>query len=146
MARLLQAQLRRVGIEVRPVLLPLAEWMDRTVQRRDFDMVFQAGNQGPDPESLRFRFGSRGPAQIQGYASAAFDAAMAEGAATVDLGRRASAYFRAQEILAHDLPFAPLAEAVHIAIFRKQVSGLPQAEARGLVSLYDFSRVRVTPP
>ena len=146
MTRLIQAQLRQIGIEVRPVLLPIDEWMDRTIGRQDFDLLFQAGGQGPDPENLRFRFGSRGPAQILGYASDAFDAAVAEGAATVDLARRAQAYFRAQEILARDLPFAPLAEAVHIAVYRSEVSGLPQAEARGLVPLYDFSRVRVTPP
>ena len=36
----------------------------------------------------------------------------------------------AQEILAHDLPVAPLVEGVQLVVFRRQVHGLPQVEAR----------------
>jgi ABC-type transport system substrate-binding protein len=119
------------------------DWYRRTVQERDFDLTLVGGTHGPDPENLNFRFGSRSPTQFLGYSSAELDAALAEGARTVDLPRRARAYFRAQEILARDLPVAPLAEGVHVAVFRPGVRGLPQIEARGLVPPHDYSLVRL---
>jgi peptide/nickel transport system substrate-binding protein len=142
MAGLLRDQLRTVGIELRPVLLPPAELLERTLSRHDFDLAMIAGSEGPDPASLSGRFGSRGPIQIMGYNSPEFDAAVAEGARTIDPQRRAQAYFRAQAILARDLPVAPLVESVHLAIFRRGISGLPQVEARGLVPAYEYSLVR----
>jgi peptide/nickel transport system substrate-binding protein len=146
LAREVAAQFRAVGVGVRVVLLPHAAWLNRVVGRSDFDLTILGGNHGPDPENLNLRFGSRGASRFQGYASPAFDAAVAEGARTVDLARRARAYGRAQEILARDLPIAPLAETVRITVSRMEVTGLPQMEARGLVPPGDFSLVRVAPP
>jgi peptide/nickel transport system substrate-binding protein len=145
MGALIREQLGAAGLTVHVVGLPFAEWVDRTVRRHDFDLTIIAGSQGPDPENLSFRFGSRSPGQMLGYASPELDAAVAEGAASGDLERRARAYFRAQAILARDLPIAPLAEAVHVTVFRANVRGLPDTEARGLVPANDFSLVRVRP-
>lgn len=142
---LIRDQLAEVGLPVRLTLLPLNEWMDRVVRRHDFDLTLMAGSHGPDPENLSFRFGSRTAVPNLGYANPELDAALAAGSATVNLEQRARAYFRAQEILARDLPIAPLAEAVHVSVSRRHVRGLPQAEARGLVSANDFSLVRVRP-
>lgn len=144
-AEVLREQLRTVGIEVHPVLLPFDQVVKRVLTQHDFDLAMIAGNQGPDPAELSNRFGSHGPTQFMGYASPELDAVLAEGARALDLTTRARAYFRAQEILARDLPVAPLAEAVHLAIFRAEVHGLPQVEARGLVPLHDYSLVRVEP-
>jgi ABC-type transport system substrate-binding protein len=143
MAGLLRDQLRTVGIELRPVLLPPAQYLERILGRHDFDLALIAGGQGPDPESLATRFGSHGASQFMGYSSPDFDAAVAAGARTVDLPRRAQAYFRAQAILARDLPVAPLIEGVHVAIFRRGITGLPQVEARGLVPSDEYSLVRL---
>lgn len=143
LAREVAAQFRAVGVGVRVVLVPHTEWLDRTLGRSDFDLTILGGSHGPDPENLNLRFGSRGAFPFQGYASAAFDQAVAEGARTVDLARRTRAYARAQEILARDLPIAPLAEGVRITVCRVEVTGLPQTEARGLVPRGDFSLVRV---
>lgn len=143
MALLLRDQLRTVGLELRPVLVPPAQLLERILSRHDFDLALIAGSQGPDPDSLAVRFGSRGVTQFMGYASPELDAAVAEGARTVDLPRRARAYFRAQAILARDLPVAPLVESVHLAVFRRGITGLPQVEARGLVPINDYSLVRV---
>ena len=78
-----------------------------------------------------------------GYSSADFDAAVAEGARLTALEARAKAYFRAQEILAQDLPLAPLAENVQFIVTREAITGLAQGEARGLVTFQDFSLVKV---
>ena len=142
-ARLLVRQLAAVGIAVRPVLLPLDQVIERTAVRHDFDLALMRGSHGPDPENLNLRFGSRGPLQIMGYANPDLDASLAEGARSVDLTRRARAYFRVQEILAHDLPVAPLVEGVQVVVFRRRVRGLPQVEARGLVPTDDYSLVRL---
>ncbi len=142
-AQVLTRQLAAVGIAVRTVLLPLDQLLERTVGLHDFDLALMGGSQGPDPENLNLRFGSRGRLQFMGYESPRLDASLAEGARTVDLAERARAYFRAQEILAQDLPVAPLFEGVHLAIFRRRVHGLPQVEARGLVPADDYSLVRL---
>lgn len=142
---LLREQLRDIGLEVRLTTVPFSEWLDRVVHQQDFDLTLLSGSHGPDPENLSFRFGSRSPIRAFGYASPALDAALAEGARTLDLTRRANAYHRAQEILARDLPIAPLSEGVHFTVFRSNVSGLSYAEGRGLVPNHDFSLVRVRP-
>lgn len=145
MSGLLRDQLAEVGLAARVIPLPFNDWLDRVIQRRDFDLTLMSGAFGPDPENLSFRFGSRTARPNLGYASPELDAALAAGAATVDLERRARSYFRAQEILARDLPIAPLAEAVTVTVFSRRVRGLPPAEGRGLVPAHDFSLVRVRP-
>jgi peptide/nickel transport system substrate-binding protein len=151
MAELIRDDLGRVGLRVRVAAVPVAEWLERVVRRRDYDMTIIAGMQGPDPENLRLRFGSvssdasSGPGGVPGYSNPELDAALAEGASSVDLQQRARAYFRAQSILARDLPIAPIAEGVHMTVFRSHVRGLAHAEGRGLVPPNDFSLVRVRP-
>jgi peptide/nickel transport system substrate-binding protein len=142
-ARLLARQLAAIGIAVRPVILPLDQVIERTAVRHEFDLALMRGSHGPDPENLNLRFGARGPLQIMGYSNPDLDAALAEGARSIDLTRRARAYFHVQEILARDLPIAPLVEGVQLLVFRRRVRGLPQTEARGLVPTDDYSLVRV---
>jgi peptide/nickel transport system substrate-binding protein len=145
-ARVVADQLRAVGIAVRLTAVSNGGWIERAIRRHDFDLALVGGNQGPDPENLNSRFGSRGPAQFLGYGNPEFDAAVATGARTVDLAQRARAYFRAQEILARDLPVAPLAESVQVTVCRREVVGLPRLEGRGLVAEQEYSLVRVHRP
>jgi peptide/nickel transport system substrate-binding protein len=141
--QVLVRQLAAVGLRARLVLLPFDRFMERAVVRHDFDLALISGSQGPDPENLNVRFGARGPLQVMGYSSPDLEVALAEGSRTVDLAQRAAAYSRAQDILARDLPVAPLVEGVQLVIFRRHVRGLPQVEARGLVPTDDYSLVRV---
>lgn len=142
---LLRERLRDIGLAVRVTRKPFAEWMEQVARNQDFDLTILAGSHGPDPDNLSFRFGARSPFQGFGYRNPDLDAALEEGARTLDLSRRARAYFRVQEILARDLPIAPIAEAVHFAVFRSHVRGLAHAEGRGLVPPHDLSLVRVRP-
>lgn len=139
----IRRQLAPLGVRIELELLPPPTLFDKLLTERDFDLGLIAGNQGPDPVSLSTRFGSRGPAQFMGYSSPELDAALDAGAATVEIPERARAYFRAQEILARDLPILPLAEGVSLAIARPGVVGLPQTEARGLVAHHEYSLVRI---
>lgn len=144
-SEILVRQLAGVGVTVRPVLLPVDQILERAAVRQEFDLALLGGSQGPDPENLNLRFGPRGPLQIMGYSSPRLAAALAEGARSVDMAQRARAYFRAQDILAQDLPVLPLIEGVRLTIFHRRVRGLPQVEARGLVPADEYSLVRVEP-
>lgn len=143
MAREVARQLEAVGITVRVEVEPPDRWFARALRSHDFDLTILGGSQGPDPESLNLRFGSHGFSQVMGYESPELDGAVREGALEPDPARRAQAYFRAQEILSRDLPIAPLAEAIRIVVCRREVSGLAQAEGRGLVAAHDYSLVRL---
>ena len=137
------AELERIGFIVRanPVTPnTYVEWLGR---ERDFDAVILTGNQGPDPDTLSARFGSAGSMQIMGYTNRDLDAVLARGREEADPAARAGAYFRAQEILAADLPIAPLYEAVRVSAFREGVRGLPFEDARGLTADYTFNLVRL---
>lgn len=142
---LLGEQLAGVGLKVRVTPLPFHAWMDRIVRDRDFDLTLMSGTHGPDPENLSFRFNSRRAFPNLGYVNPELDAVLEAGAASMDLEERARSYYKAQEILAHDLPIAPLAEAVTVSVFGRNVRGLALAEGRGLVTQQDFSLVRVRP-
>lgn len=136
-------QLRAAGLRVRIDAVPAKEFFERLLRTRDFDMALTAGSQGPDPDNLAARFGSTGSQQFMGYSNPELDARLAEGARQSDVVLRARAYFRAQEILAADLPIAPLTETVRLTVHREGLKGLPQADARALVADYAFPLVRL---
>lgn len=146
LAAVLAEQLGRVGLAPELVLLPLAEWSPRVLEAHNYDLALADGSHGPDPDNLYFRFGTDGGFQFMGYTSAEFDAATEEGGRAPQPEDRARAYFQAQAILARDLPLAPLAENVQFIISRENVVGLPQVEARGLVTFQDYSLVRFKAP
>jgi peptide/nickel transport system substrate-binding protein len=142
-AQIVQEQLRAVGIEANLALLASADVETRVYQQKDFDLWVNDGSFGPDPENLNLRFGSTGSLAPLGYSSAEFDTAMGEGARQPKVEDRAKAYFRAQEILARDLPLAPLVDPAFIVLARDNVTGLGYTEARGLVTFQDYSLVRI---
>jgi peptide/nickel transport system substrate-binding protein len=143
LAPLLRDQLESIGIEVTLVILPLNDFLTRVLQHQDFDIALIGGTHGPDPDFLRSRFGSGEGENTLGYGNAEFDALVDEAARVPDMAERAGAYFRAQAILADDLPVLPLAESIRIAVARRGLTGLAFEEARGLVPEHDYSLVRL---
>jgi peptide/nickel transport system substrate-binding protein len=133
-ARQLQQQLARAGIALDVELQSVFELTSRVFGNADFDLVLVNGIQGPDPDSLRTRFlADTASGAYIGYRSPAFREAVERGARTLDYAERAAAYYRAQEILAEDVPFVPLVEHVKVIVYNQRVSGLPQLEAQELV-------------
>ncbi|HEX6988161.1 MAG TPA: ABC transporter substrate-binding protein [Bacillota bacterium] len=140
-AAVLVENLRAVGIEVDLVQLDEGAWIQRTVVDRDFDLTLLAGQQGPDPDQLRLRFGSMGALNMMGYANPDFDQLLAQAAALTDEEQRRPLYFEAQEMLAQDLPFVPVAEMVNLHLFRDTVRGMPHHhEQIGAVPQWGFHR------
>lgn len=143
-AGVLRSQFARVGITVDVAAVPTSEWVRRTLTEHDFDLAVVAGQQGPDPDQLRRRFlASTETGAYIGYDAAEFREAVDRGARMVSVADRAAAYYRAQEIMARDVPIIPLAESVKVVVHNRRVSGMPQLEARGLVGSFDFSLVKV---
>jgi len=143
LATAMQQDLRKAGIELDLVLLAPNDFNPRVFGEKNFDLALANGSQGPDPENLSFRAGSKGNYQFMGWANAELDAALEEGARLTKLDERARAYFRAQDVLARELPFLPVMENVQFIIYHPKVSGLPQVQARGLVTFQDYSLVRL---
>lgn len=143
LATAMQHDLRRVGVELALELVAPNDFSPRVVAQRDFDLALANGSQGPDPDNLNFRFGSRGGYQFMGLVNAEVDAALEEGARLTKLEDRARAYFRAQDVLARELPFLPVMENVQFIIAHARVSGLPHVQARGLVTFQNYSLVRL---
>lgn len=139
----LAGQLSRAGVTLRVDAVAPKEYFERLLRTRDFDVAFVSGSQGPDPDNLSSRFGSDGTQQFMGYSNAEVDAQLAAAARDSDVTRRARAYFRVQELLARDLPIAPLSESVRVTIFRAGLRGLPQDDARGIVPDFSFSLLRL---
>jgi peptide/nickel transport system substrate-binding protein len=139
-------QLTAVGMRVTAVPVPAQQFVDYLRAGEGFDMVVLSGFQGPDPDTMTARFGSTGSMQMMGYSNAELDRVLARGGAVADPAARASAYYRAQEILAADLPIAPLFETIRIAVYRDGLRGLPDDDARGLVADNAFNLVRMPVP
>ena len=143
LAEKIAGQLAAVGLRVRTRAAPPQEYFKLIFESHDFDFAVLAGSQGPDPDTLTTRFASNGGSQIMGYSNAELDAVLARGGTSSDVSVRSAAYFRAQEILAEDLPIAPLVENVRVTISRAGIRGLPQDDARGLVPEFMYNLVRL---
>jgi ABC-type transport system substrate-binding protein len=139
----IRRQLSDAGLRIAARPVPPAEFLPRLLGGLDFDLVVLAGIQGPDPDTMTARYGSAGSMQVMGYANPDLDAVLARGGALANPLSRAAAYFRAQEILAADLPIAPLYETIRIAVFRDGLRGLPAEDARGLIADYAFNLIRL---
>ena len=146
LAEQIAAQLVAVGLRVRTRAVPPQEYFKLIFDSHDFDLAVLAGSQGPDPDTLTARFASNGGSQIMGYSNAELDSVLARGGTSSDMSVRSAAYFRAQEILAQDLPIAPLVENVRVTISRAGIRGLPQDDARGLVPEFMYNLVRLPDP
>jgi peptide/nickel transport system substrate-binding protein len=136
-------QLEAVGLRVELLPVGPTDLLARLLDGMDFDLVQFAGDQGPDPDTMVSRFGSHGKMQTMHYSNPELDAVLARGGASTDPAERTRAYFRAQEILAADLPIAPLYESLRITIFRDGIRGLPSEDANGLVGDYAYNLVRL---
>lgn len=137
------SQLQDVGLRIDPRPFAPQDYLAHIMTERAFDLLVLSGSQGPDPDTMAARFGSGGSMQVMGYSNPDLDAILARGGMLSDPKARAAAYYRAQDILAADLPIAPLYETIRTAVFRAGIRGLPHEDARGLVPDYTFNLVRL---
>lgn len=136
-------QLARVGVELQVERLGTLEWKARVQEGRDFDLVFDGGDIGPDPSFLEPILGSGGRLNLTGYREHALDAALRRGRATDDRSSRAAAYREAQALLVRDLPRLHLVlHGSHLA-HRTEWTGWSWTEGiRGTLPFWSLERVR----
>jgi peptide/nickel transport system substrate-binding protein len=114
--QIIKSMLREVGIDVKLEVLELSLIIDKVFKKYDFDMFTNSYATGGDPSigiarayvSTEIR-----PApfvNLARYSNPEVDRLFNEGAASMNRKTRAKAYFKAQEILAEELPYIWLFE------------------------------------
>jgi peptide/nickel transport system substrate-binding protein len=124
-ATVFKSSLKEIGIDVNIISMEMAEYIDRILTQKDFDLTVLSGYQGPGASALATRVGSKGMMNFMNYASAPLDEALAAGVATTDQAERAKCYYEAQKILSQDLPILPLVEAVSNEVGATYLSNTP---------------------
>ncbi|WP_167886176.1 MULTISPECIES: ABC transporter substrate-binding protein [unclassified Thermococcus] len=139
---LIKEQLQKVGLKVKLESYEIATWEQKVVKDRDFDLALVDGFQGPDPANMEIRFKSTAYINFAGYNNTEFDKILEEAAKTTDKEKRKELYWKAQEILAKDLPYLPLVDLVAISVWRNEFHGMPwEDEAVGKVGAGVYAMV-----
>jgi peptide/nickel transport system substrate-binding protein len=119
-ATLIKEQLKNIGIDVKIEEYEIAAWEDKVVKKRDFDLAILDGFQGPDPDNMRSRFGPGAYLNMANYSNPEFGKLLNEAATEPDPQKRKELYWKAQEIMAQDLPYLPLVDLVAFFIYRTE--------------------------
>ncbi|MFN8663516.1 MAG: hypothetical protein U0075_16620 [Thermomicrobiales bacterium] len=101
---------------------------------------------GPDPANLALRWGTGNTLNRWSYSNPEFDKLLVEGDAAATPEDRAPFYFKAQEILATDVPSIPLALQTYFAGFTNRMSGVwldPDDPASRQVGMNRFTLTRL---
>jgi peptide/nickel transport system substrate-binding protein len=132
LAELLVADMKRVGIELRPKPVTIGPQLFGNKQTSQYEIAVLPfpgpGPGGPesDPDILRVLFSSKVTPTIQGatdYANPAFDALGEKQRVAFDHNQRQAIIAQMQTILAQDLPVVPLYFAETDAMYRTQTLG-----------------------
>ena len=111
--QIIMAQLKAIGIRVAADNKNGIAYREARY-RGDFDLLYSRWVTAADPVYSVF-YGSHGPLNGQGYASAELDAALARMETSIEPAPRRAAAGDVQRILARDLPAIPLVNMVSIA-------------------------------
>jgi peptide/nickel transport system substrate-binding protein len=144
-ATVLKEQLAAIGVAVELVLLEYAAWEEQ-MAAGDFDLGLQGGFQGPDPANLALRWGTGNTLNRWSYSNPEFDKLLVEGDAAATPEDRAPFYFKAQEILATDVPSIPLALQTYFAGFTSRMTGVwldPDDPASSQVGMNRFTLTKL---
>jgi peptide/nickel transport system substrate-binding protein len=141
MAAVIKENLKEIGVQVTLEELEIAAWMTKVIDKHDCGLTILNGFQGPDPDNLRLRVGTGGGINVLGYSNKEIDDALAAGKTKMVQAERAPYYFKAQELMAKDLPLAPIAEVAGIFPFKEYVKGMPIEEGLGKLTFNDYSLI-----
>jgi len=109
--QIIKPMLREVGIDVDLVAMERAVLYDKVFAKYDYDMFITAGSTSGDPDIGIARFYRTKDIRpvvyvnVARYSNPEVDRLFDEAASTMDLKKRARAYYRIQEILTEELPY-----------------------------------------
>ena len=138
-ANLIKDQLKKVGIDIKIEEYEIAAWEDKVVKKRDFDLAMLDGFQGPDPDNMRSRFGPGAYLNMANYSNPEFGKLLDEAASEPDPEKRKELYWKAQEIMAKDLPYLPLVDLVAFFIYRTEYHNF-YWQLPGVAGIYSLER------
>lgn len=120
---ILQQQLAAVGITLELVSLEIGAWEEQ-VRAGDSDLAILGGFQGPDPANLTSRVGTDGSLNLWFYSNPEVDEQLKQGDAATSQEARIPFYFKAQELLAQDLPILQLVLQTNFPAYVDTLSGI----------------------
>ncbi|NIQ07810.1 MAG: hypothetical protein GWO20_19455 [Candidatus Korarchaeota archaeon] len=112
-------ELPKIGIDVEMHIVDFSEFLPRMYKVRDdrqcegwgdngYDLYLVQFGFGVSPQGMMLQFGSNSSWQCSGYRNGNFDTLMEKAGKTVgDEEKREKLYWKASEIIYHDLPIAP---------------------------------------
>lgn len=121
-AKIVQANLKEIGIDTTITTLEYAAW-DERLQTGKFDIAVIGGYHGPDPDNMRIRVGTGGILNYMKYSSPVIDGLLDKGNVETDIKKRAEIYKEFQKVLSEDLPVIPLTEWCYIVITKNNIDG-----------------------
>jgi len=117
--QLVQEAFAAVGITVQ--VAPVSDWYSELL-RGAISFLPIRWSQRPDPDGLlTYLFDSKSPANTAHYSNPELDALLDQARQLNDQAARRQLYWKAQEIITHDLPYIPLFFSVEYAALRQVV-------------------------
>jgi peptide/nickel transport system substrate-binding protein len=139
-AEVIQWRLKQIGIQMRIRVLEWATFINEYVDKRRFEAVILGWSTGIDPDQYDIWHSSKtGPKELNfiSYQNPEVDQILVEARRTFDQEKRKKLYYRFQEILAEDQPYAFLYIPYALTAIHARFHGIEPAPA-GIT--YNFIR------
>lgn len=124
-AKLIEASLKKAGIEVKINVSEYNAWAEKVGTNHDYVMELQGGFMGPDPSALEARYATEKSNNWSQYSNPEFDKLVAQANMESDLTKRAELYKKAQKILADEAVFVPIIEFASYDANSNRYTNLP---------------------
>jgi len=127
MVNAMQQMWKDVGVAFQPKVVDGNDWIQRWRISRNFDMLLMATQWGQDPDQSNIwasRNAAVGGSNAMGYKNTALDGVLHDAVSVLDQNKRKDLYFKMQEILAEDLPAAPLVTSQYVWAYNKRVHNI----------------------
>jgi peptide/nickel transport system substrate-binding protein len=126
--RLVQAQLRKAGVEVVPEYLPPQTLLTTVIEKGDFDVMLFAWAPGARMDQGIGVFSCKGPQNYAGYCNRRVSQDLRRSGLEVEPQRRAALLNRVDTQLARDVPVIPLYQASYGVALRRVLRGVAPAD------------------
>jgi peptide/nickel transport system substrate-binding protein len=137
-AQNIQAQLKKVGIEMEIETLELGVYVDRWL-KADFDAAVALNGGNPDPDIMFFRYwhNTGNLNKVAAYKDAEIDKLLEQGRQTSDPAKRKDIYLQVQKKLAEAAPWVWLYVGFEYRVMQPTVKGFTPLPNGSLIYLRD---------
>jgi peptide/nickel transport system substrate-binding protein len=123
-ARIIQAQVRKAGIEIVPIFTPSRVLFDEIMPKGDFDLALYTSLASPDPADFNENYvcGKRG--NWFGYCNRRVTKDLVKTNEVLSMRSRAALFNRADAEMARDVPLIPLFQQPSLLAFKRNLRGV----------------------